>query len=187
MLWPESLTLWLPALLAIPSLVAWSRPWAAALLLAGIAAHYGFTVGVPSAQAKAHYSTTYDYGQEGLAEAASYLRARTDPGEFLVCMKDVGYLTRRRYFSTYSAIQGVSRYLQAVANAVSSGKVSYAVFSEGWGRDQLRPNPELRAAIENKCRLERSLGHDRHSQVAEIAPLVAPGATWNQRLGELFL
>lgn len=76
-------------------------------------------------------------------------------------MKDVGYLARRRYFSTTSAIQGVSRYLQAVANAVSSGKVSYAVFTEGRGWDQLRLNPELRAAIGDICRLERSLGHYR--------------------------
>lgn len=161
MLWPASLALWTPAILAAPFLIAWRQPWAAAALLAGIAAHSGFAAGVASAQAKAHYSTANDYGQEGLAETACYLRARTGPEEFLVCMKDVGYLTRRRYFSPYSAIQGVPRYLHGVTGAVNSGKVSYAVFTEGRGQDQLWQNPELRATIESRCRLERAIGHYR--------------------------
>lgn len=161
MLWPQSLALWTPAILAIPALFFRRNAWAAAALLAGIAAHSGFAVGVSSAQAKAHYSTTYDYGQEGLAEAACYLRLHTGPEDLLACMKDVGYLTRRRYYSTYSAVQGVPEYQRGVLDAVASGRVRYAVFTEGRGQDQLWQNPVLKAGIEKHCRLERSIGHYR--------------------------
>lgn len=160
MLWPQSLALWIPGAAAALAVVFSRRAWAAALV-AAVAASGGFSLGVAAAQAKAHYSTTYDYGQEGLAETACYIRSRTEPGERLVCMKDVGHLAGRRYYSTYSAIQGVPEYMNAVLRVLESGEARYAVFTEGRGQDNLGLNPRLQAGVEQFCRLERSIGHYR--------------------------
>ncbi len=161
MLWPQSLALWIPAAAAALAVFFNKHAWAAAALVAAVAASGGFSLGVAAAQAKARYSTTYDYGQEGLAETACYLRTHTEPGDRLVCMKDVGYLAERRYYSTYSAIQGVPEYMNAILRVLESGEARYAVFTEGRGQDNLALNPRLQAGVEQFCRLERSIGHYR--------------------------
>lgn len=160
-LWPQSLALWIPGAAAAVAVLFSKRAWGAAALVAAVAASGGFSLGVAAAQAKAQYSTTYDYGQEGLAETACFLRAHTAPGDRLVCMKDVGYLAGRRYYSTYSAIQGVPEYMNTVLRVLESGEARYAVFTEGRGQDYLGLNPRLQAGVERFCRLERSIGNYR--------------------------
>lgn len=161
MLWPQSLVLWIPAGGAVWALAGRLRGHAAIVMVLAVAMHGGFSFGVTSAQAKAQYSTTYDYGQEGLAETACYLRSHTSPEDILVCMKDVGFHAKRRYFSTYSAIQGVPKYMDGVLREIAEGRVRYAVFTEGRGQDQLSLNPVLKAGVEQHCRLEQSIGHYR--------------------------
>lgn len=170
MLWPQSLALWIPAAAALFALAARLRGSAAPLIVLAAALHAGFCFGVASAQTKAHYSTMYDYGQEGLAETACYLRSHTDPEDRLVCMKDVGYHARRRYYSTYSAIQGVPEFMNRVLRAIAEGKVRYAVFTEGRGQDQLILNPVLKAGVEEMCRLEKSIGHYRIYNCSGLSP-----------------
>ncbi len=97
----------------------------------------GVSLGVAAAQAKAQYSTTYNYGQEGMAETARFLRMHPAAGEKLVCMKDVGHLAGRRYYSTYSPIQGVPEHTDAILGALASGEARYAVFTQGRGQDDL--------------------------------------------------
>jgi hypothetical protein len=174
MLWPQSLTLWIPAAIAALALASGVRRGAAALMLLAAAMYGGMSTGVASAQAKAFYSTTYDYGQEGLEETACYVRAHTAPDEMLVCMKDLGYYAQRRYWQTYSAIQGVPQYMNGVLGAIASGKVRYAIFTEGRGQDQLSLNPVLKAGVEEMCRIERSIGHYRVYDCRAVKAAAAP-------------
>jgi hypothetical protein len=174
MLWPQSLALWIPAAVAALALVGGLRRHAAAAMLLAVAMYSGISTGTASAQAKAQYSTTYDYGQEGLAETACYVRAHTAPGEMLVCMKDLGYYAQRRYWQTYSAIQGVPQYMNGVLGAIASGKVRYAIFTEGRGQDNLSLNPALKAGVEEMCRLERSIGHYRVYDCRAVKAAAAP-------------
>ena len=134
----------------------------AAALLSG-----GALLGTAIHQARADYSTTYDYGQVGFEDTAAFLRLHTSEHEILACMKDMGYATRRRYYETYAALYFPDpRWMNALIGHMTSGRIRYAVFTERHGQDQLAVNPALERWVRDNCRLVRAIGDYRIFELA---------------------
>jgi hypothetical protein len=176
--------LWLPALLALAALAIWlsGRPRlrATAVALAGAALllHIGLQTGIAVYQSRTDYSTTYDYGQQGLDAAAAFIRSRTSEQERISSMKDVGFRARRRYFENYAALYDQS----AAARLISyweDGYVSYIVFTEGNGVDDLSRAPVLRDWVAANATLVASLGHYRiyRPKLLDAATAPAPSSS----------
>lgn len=157
---PYKLAAYLPALLFA---AGWALRGRGGLALAALslALYCGMQFGSGVYQEQIAYATTYDYGQTGLVETAAFISANTGPDDVIASMKDVGFLTKRRYYENYQAIylDGSSRV--ELVKAIESGRVSYVVFTEGRGQDQLRMNPVLRDWIRDNCTLVRSFGDYR--------------------------
>ncbi len=75
-------------------------------------------------QGEAKYSTTYNYGEMGLRETASYIREHTDSNDIIIGETDLGYYTRRPYYRAFFALASSDK-LQEVIN---SNYISYLVF-----------------------------------------------------------
>ena len=121
--------------------------------------HLGVQLGVSSYQSRVDYSTTYDYGQRGLAEAGSFIRNRTDADDLISSMKDVGLLANRRYIENYAALYGGEAQARRLIDAWESGKVRFIVFTEGIGQDQLAVQPVLSEWISRHARLVATFGN----------------------------
>ena len=127
----------------------------------------GALLGMAIHQARADYSTTYDYGQGGFEDTAAFLRLHTSEDEILACMKDMGYATRRRYYETYAALYFPDpRWMNALVGHIASGRIRYAVFTERHGQDQLAVNPALERWVRDNCRLVRAIGDYRVFELA---------------------
>jgi len=127
----------------------------------------GALLGTAIHQARADYSTTYDYGQGGFEDTAAFLRLHTSEDEILACMKDMGYATRRRYYETYAALYFPDpRWMNALVGHIASGRIRYAVFTERHGQDQLAVNPALERWVRDNCRLVRAIGDYRVFELA---------------------
>ena len=127
----------------------------------------GALLGTAIHQARADYSTTYDYGQVGFEDTAAFLRLHTSEDEILACMKDMGYATRRRYYETYAALYFPDpRWMNALVGHIASGRIRYAVFTERHGQDQLAVNPALERWVRDNCRLVRAIGDYRVFELA---------------------
>jgi hypothetical protein len=156
--------LWcLPAVLAFGAVTMWFiRSWVATGLVAlSFVIQGGLALGVAMHQAGVEYSTTYDYGQVGFLDTVAYLRTHTDAGSVILSMKDIGFKADRLYIENYAALYGGSEAENRVKDAIRSGTVAYAVFTEGKGQDQLIMKPHLKMWIEENCRLKASFGHYR--------------------------
>jgi len=156
-----------PALLVIAAVVSGlSRQgdlqcWAPRLAMLAVTAYTGLSFGVALHQARAPYSTTYDYGQSGFEETVLFLRMNTTENQVISSMKDIGYAAGRRYIENYGAVYGGPEPAKRLTDAIASGKVHYAVFTEGRGQDQLVVNVELMKWINENCHLVQSFGHYR--------------------------
>lgn len=163
---PRSLALWVPAAAALAGLIAWKtgrralRPAGAALVAWALLLHAGVQAGIAVYQSRVEYSTTYDYGQRGLAETAAFLRAHTTEHDAVSSMKDVGFLAQRRYYENYGALYDPPSAARLIA-VWESGKVSYIVFTEGIGQDQLASAPVLRDWVAHHADLAASFGNYR--------------------------
>ena len=141
--------------------------WRTKAALAALAIYAGIQFGIGVYQEKAPYATTYDYGQTGFSETVSFIDENTTSEDRIVSMKDIGYRSRRRYFENYSALYGDPASASELEAVIASGKVAFAVFTEGKGQDQLMMNPALRQWIAEHCKLARSFGNYRIYQLAE--------------------
>ncbi len=123
-------------------------------------------LGVTLYQARQSYSTTYNYGQEGLSAAAWYLKSITNKYDVVAGMKDLGPLTQRRYYENwdyvYSGPKGADRFIRLM----TSRTIRYAAFTEDLGEDQLVMNPRLQDWIMKNCRLVKSIGNYRIYELA---------------------
>lgn len=137
-----------------------ARRFGYAVVLCGVGLHLGFGLGVALYQSDVSYSTTYDYGQQGLAGTVRYLRARTAPGDLITAMKDVGFLSGRPYVENFGALlnDGEARTL---IEYWESGRVRYIVFTEGKGLDSVSRRPLLQDWIGRNARLVARIGHYR--------------------------
>ncbi|GIU78297.1 MAG: hypothetical protein KatS3mg005_1535 [Bryobacteraceae bacterium] len=157
----EALALWLPAAALLAGLAMGRRRLAAALTAGGVISYAGLMAGMALAMARAPYSTTYNYGQEGFEETVCFIQQHTQPGDAILSMKDVGFRAGRRYFENYGYIFGGAERAEAARRILTEGKARYAVFTEGNGPDFLGLNPQLQEVIQSLCVLERSYGHYR--------------------------
>ena len=136
-------------------------PYARAALIAGICVHCGLQFGTAVYQAQAPYSTTFDYGQSGLDEAATFLQLNTSPDQVVASMKDLGFRARRRYRETYTMIYGGPEGAQKLIGLIASGKLKFAIFTEGAGQDQLIANPPLKLWVDSHCVVVAAFGNYR--------------------------
>jgi len=118
----------------------------------------GLLAGIAWAQAKRPYTTTYNYGQRGITDAVAYLRSHTSKDEIISSMKDVGLMSERKYFENYGALFDRSASDQLIKN-LETGKIRYAVFTQGIGEDQLDAVPQLKVEVERTCQLVAQFGN----------------------------
>lgn len=76
-------------------------------------------------------------------------------------MKDLGFLSRRRYFENYIGLYGDAASAERLINVIRSGRAKYAVFTEGVGEDQLWVNPKVRKWVLENCNLIAEFGNYR--------------------------
>jgi hypothetical protein len=130
--------------------------------VASLALYGGVSFGTAVYQQKAPYATTYDYGQTGFLDTVAFLKSNTQPDDIIVSMKDIGFGAGLRYFETYDPIYLNDEVkLAHIRDAISTGKIAYAVFTEGRGQDQLFVNPPFERWILGHCTLVRSFGNYR--------------------------
>jgi hypothetical protein len=146
----------------------------AALAVAGVGWHTGMFLGTAAHQAAADYSTDYDYGQEGLAEVASFIRINTAPGEVIASMKDVGFLAGRPFVENYLGLYFGEEHARAFIAAMESRRVRIMVFTEGLGQDQLVVQPFLHDWVQRNTRLVTSFGNYRVYSPRDLAPQPPP-------------
>lgn len=139
----------------------WARNLVVPLLVASLGLYGGLALGVALYQTQVEYSTTYDYGQVGLAEAADFIRDRTTSGQVIVSMKDLGFRAERRYFENYSAIHGDEQDMEMIREGIEAGTFEYVVFTEDRGQDQLQMNPLLNEYVLAGTRLVKTIGNYR--------------------------
>lgn len=145
---------WAPAILLLPAIYSHSRSNASVSLrvapLAGICVWAGVQLGVAIFQLSTPYSTNYDYGQAGIEDAAAFLRVNS-PNEVFSSMKDLGYLTRLKYYDDYAAVNVGGDATGALIDALTKGRVKLAVFTEQFGQDRLTSNPVLQKWVQQNC------------------------------------
>ena len=76
-------------------------------------------------------------------------------------MKDIGYATGRRYLENYTALYTGGESASKLTNWISSGRIRYAIFTQGHGQDQLAINPTLLNWVTANCKLVRAFGDYR--------------------------
>ena len=155
----------LPAVLGLGAAALWKlrgpQPSATLIWLAAAMLHLGFQGGLALVQARAPYSTDYDYGQVGLEEAIAYVQSNTTEGDVISSMKDLAYQARRRYIETYQPLYISEERAAELVRAWEDGTVSLIVFTEGVGQDQVVVRPSLAAWLARNAELVASPGHYR--------------------------
>lgn len=129
-----------------------------ALVALVIICNAGLLTGIAWAQAKRPYTTTYNYGQRGITDAVAYLRSHTSKDDIISSMKDVGFMSERKYFENYGALFEKSASDELIKN-LETGKIRYAVFTRGIGEDQLDAVPDLKVEVERTCQLVAQFGN----------------------------
>jgi hypothetical protein len=160
----------LPALLLLPSIprsFQSRQGYANFALLVGICSWAGVQFGVTLYQLQVPYSTTYDYGQTGMEETAAFLRVNMSENELFSSMKDLGYLTHRRFYDDFGAVNADPAAALAFTEAMTTGRVKFAVFTEGLGQDLLPINPTLNQWMQVHCRVVKSFGNYRIYQLSD--------------------
>ncbi len=169
-----SLQSWLwvsPAILALAAVLLWTR-WPGGghrLFEASLAAYAGLALAVCLHQSRVPYSTTYDYGQLGFEETVAFLKANTAADAIIISGKDIGFKSNRRYYENVDALYGVPRIEELMKDALRTGRIEYAIFTEGRGLDRLGKRPGFQEWITANTRLIRSFGDYRiyRSKAAE--------------------
>lgn len=164
--WAGAWTVALPGVVAFCAALAAGagrrrRRWARLALVAAVVAPAGVWSGVALYQARADFSTTYDYGQRGFEDTVAFIRLTTSQDQTIASMKDIGYAAKRRFWENYAAIYGGEAGARQLIDYIRSGKCRYAVFTENHGQDQLIMNPVLQRWIGGNCRIVRSFGDYR--------------------------
>jgi hypothetical protein len=163
---------WTSLLAAIALLPFLARPRSRRAALAAAAAIVfasGLGAGTALHQVAAPYATTYNYGQTGLRETASFLTARTGRDELVACMKDLGWFAGRRYLDNLRATSGDEAAELALLAELGSGRVAYAVFTLRFGQDTLLRAPRLREWLRGNARRVARFG-----DYVVFRPLAAP-------------
>ncbi|MBS3119613.1 hypothetical protein J4475_02215, partial [Candidatus Woesearchaeota archaeon] len=114
----------LPLLLALTLLMAMRNSNALFLSLAIVMIAMALSVNIM--QAKAGYSTTYGYGQQGMEKAAGYVKAHTSENDTIISRSDIAYYAARKYYMSFPARQELIDNFYPIIN---SQNVTYIVTS----------------------------------------------------------
>jgi len=162
-LYPQALALVLPGLLAAVALGAARRcrgPVPGQLLVVAIVSHLGAQSGIALAQSGATHSTSFNYGQTGLAEVVSYLRREAGPEDGILCMKDVAYALERPFWDSFPAFSSEEGERETL-RLLERKPIRFAVFTTRFGQDVLAGKPELEQWLLKHSRSSRSFGDYR--------------------------
>ena len=150
------------------------REYARIPLIAAVSVYAGLQLGTALFQVQTPYSKTYDYGQSGIVDAASFVKQNTTSDETIASMKDLGFRAGRRYYETYGMIYGGLTGAEALIALIKSETVKFAVFTEDRGQDQLIVNPDLLRWIQANCVVVESFGNYRIYEYKPPEPVSAP-------------
>lgn len=104
---------------------------------------------VDGIQSQAKYSTTYNYGETGLREAAFYVKERTNSNDTIIGETDIGYYSERPYYRAFFLSSSPNQ-MQEVIN---SNNLPYLVFRS----NDIWKN-EVKDVIASKYSLEDKIG-----------------------------
>jgi hypothetical protein len=149
-----------PLVAASAILILRSEAATRVILLSLLLVCVGLQTGMCIYQVQQPYSTTYNYGQEGITAAAAYIRSITRPTDIVFCMKDIGPLCQRRFYESYDYMYRGPDFTRRGIEVLTK-YVNVAVFTEGLGEDQLFINPEMQCWVANHCTLLRNIGNYR--------------------------
>lgn len=131
--------------------------FAAVMMLIVFAATIGSGATIARYQAQAPFPTKYSYGQTGMDETVAYLKANLKEGEVIWSMKDIGFYSGNRYIENYDTFFNPEP-KEKIEHMVKSG-VRFFVATQGIGEDRIDAYPEVRAALESCCRLDKNFGN----------------------------
>lgn len=120
--------------------------------------NFGIYAGIACSLGTKEYSINYNYGQLGMTEASEYVKSRTTKDDYIISMKDFGFLTQRKYFENYASLYN-NEEADKMKVLLDSGRVRYAVFTKKIGEDQLAAYPYLKNNIESAAVLAAEFGH----------------------------
>lgn len=118
----------------------------------------GFQLSISRIQAMSPYPTKYHYGQTGLDETTSYLRANTTSKEIIWSMKDVGYYVNNKYIESYGYYFDKSLENNLI-NLLKGSKVKYYVVSTGIGEDNINYYPRIKQILDTYAVREKQFGN----------------------------
>ena len=118
----------------------------------------GFQLSISRIQATSPYPTKYHYGQMGLEQTTSYLRANTDPNEVIWSMKDVGYYTNNKYIESYGYYFDPALQTDLI-NLLSGSTVRYYVVTTGIGQDNIDYYTNIKQILEANAVREKQFGN----------------------------
>lgn len=131
-----------------------TQRYAQSVAILVIAFALGFQLYVSRIQAVAPYPTKYLYGQMGIDEAASYLRANTEKDEVIWGMKDIGYYTNQRWVESYGYYFEPKLHKDLI-DKLQNGEIRYFVATTGNGQDNLDYYTEVRDILETYATKEK--------------------------------
>ena len=135
-----------------------SRKIAASFFMIAMLISIGFQLSISRVQAIAPYSTKYLYGQIGLADSTSYLRANTAKDEPIWSMKDVGYYVHNRYYESYEYYFDKSL-TRDLIRKLRGGKVRYYVVTTGIGQDNIDYYTNIKSVLNAYAVKDRQFGN----------------------------
>ena len=123
-------------------------PFLATVIRLSVIINFGFYAGIGCSLGTKEYPINYNYGQLGMIEASEYVKSRTSKDDYIISMKDFGYLTKRKYYENYSALYD-NPTADKMREYLKSGHVRFAVFTKKIGEDQIEAYPYLKNQIES--------------------------------------
>lgn len=117
----------------------------------------GYELGLSRAQAIAPYPTKYYYGQTGLEETITYLKANTKRDEVIWAMKDVGYYVNNRYEESYGYFF-FPELQDKLVRLMREGNIRYYVATRGVGEDNVAAYPQIEKILTTYGKVEKTFG-----------------------------
>lgn len=127
------------------------------LVLILLMAAGGYELGLSRAQAVAPYPTKYNYGQTGLEDTITYLKANTAKDEVIWSMKDVGYYVNDRYEESYG-YYFVPELQDKLIRLMRDGNIRYYVATRGIGEDNIAAYPRIGNILVTYGKVEKTFG-----------------------------
>ena len=119
---------------------------------------YATNIGISRSQAVAAYPTKYEYGQLGMSETISYLKANVKADEAIWSMKDVGFYVNNIYYENYGDIFS-SNLKPKLNKLIEENHVRYFVATNGIGEDRYDAYIVMQEGLNDCCKLDKQFGN----------------------------